>query len=291
MLSFNNSFTQFFTPTYGNCYTFNVRENGETLYATSTGDEEPLALTLNVEGDEYVGALSPYLGVILQVHHPDIMPFPIEHGEKMSPGFSTNIGISKKQFLRLGEPFACLKLCEANTSIEKCGCVKPIYDINPSCDPFNETDRACLKEMEESSLEKALLECKCYPPCSETVYEYSSSFSVWPSEQSWIFLKQDLENRTSRPIVSSLKYARENLLNVHIFYKTLGFRTTVEMEGYKLENLIGDLGGQFGLFVGMSLLSLVEVFELVIDLITRLLKRDHNNVRSISRKSHVETET
>lgn len=54
---------------------------------------------------------------------------------------------------------------------------------------------------------------------------------------------------------------------------------------------MGDLGGQIGLFVGMSLLSLVEVLELLFDLITRLLKRNQTNVRSINLRNRVETDT
>ncbi|XP_078692023.1 acid-sensing ion channel 1C-like [Branchiostoma floridae x Branchiostoma belcheri] len=64
-----------------------------------------------------------------------------------------------------------------------------------------------------------------------------------------------------------------NLLKLNIYYEALNYEQISESPGYEVENLLGDLGGQLGLWVGMSLLSAMEVVEIFADLFAILCKK------------------
>lgn len=50
---------------------------------------------------------------------------------------------------------------------------------------------------------------------------------------------------------------------------------------YKLQNFISDIGGLLGLFMGCSVISIVEVFYLITNLFLNLLQKRRKNVQII----------
>jgi len=52
-------------------------------------------LELNVEQDEYIGALTPEAGIRMDISTQGEMPFPMERGVSLSPGYATMIGLRK----------------------------------------------------------------------------------------------------------------------------------------------------------------------------------------------------
>lgn len=63
----------------------------------------------------------------------------------------------------------------------------------------------------------------------------------------------------------------EDYLQVNINYDTMRETTTTETRSLSTANLLASIGGQMGLFMGVSLLSVIEVFGELISL--RLLPR------------------
>ena len=59
----------------------------------------------------------------------------------------------------------------------------------------------------------------------------------------------------------------ENIVEVYVYYETLTYTNTVEEPKMSFEDLIGSLGGHLHLFLGMSLLSFAEIFELLASLL------------------------
>lgn len=64
-----------------------------------------------------------------------------------------------------------------------------------------------------------------------------------------------------------------NFLQVKVFYERLNFQEVKEQLSYKGINLIADIGGQLGLWIGVSVLTCCEALELVLLLIQSLFKR------------------
>ena len=57
------------------------------------------------------------------------------------------------------------------------------------------------------------------------------------------------------------------LVNINIFYETLVLETRETSDSYTVWSLISDIGGNTGLFLGLTLLSGVELLVLVVGLI------------------------
>lgn len=65
----------------------------------------------------------------------------------------------------------------------------------------------------------------------------------------------------------------ENLLQVNVYFKSLNVRTVEEdivYESFDDPNFVSAFGGALGLFLGISLVSAIEIFEFVLDLIINL---------------------
>jgi len=122
-------------------------------------------------------------------------------------------------------------------------------------------------------------ECNCHPPCDEFLYDVSYSLSKWPAsgyegdaayldifydemfrerfantsknESIWNYFRD--ENR-----YSTLKdFAR---LNVYIADSNV--IVTQETADFDPNQLVSDIGGQLGIWVGISVITLSEVVEL-----------------------------
>lgn len=52
-----------------------------------------LAVTINIDQDEYLGDIAPEAGVRVVVHSQDRMPFPEDEGVSVIPGQLTYVGI------------------------------------------------------------------------------------------------------------------------------------------------------------------------------------------------------
>ena len=58
-------------------------------------------MELNVEQDEYIGALTPEAGIRMDISTQGEMPFPLEKGVSLAPGYATMIGLRKVRFVSL----------------------------------------------------------------------------------------------------------------------------------------------------------------------------------------------
>ncbi len=68
-------------------------------------------------------------------------------------------------------------------------------------------------------------------------------------------------------------YISNNIVELHLYLQTNGIQMTTEVPDYPFANLLSDLGGVIGLYLGMTVISLVEFSELVIFLVYVYIKR------------------
>ena len=117
-----------------------------------------------------------------------------------------------------------------------------------SKDNKNETI-ACFRQFYALYVQNSsfLVDCVCPPPCKETLYE------------------------VSHKRVSDIGLKNSWLLKIRFKSKTV--QVMKEYERYSAEELISNVGGLCGLFLGMSILSLAEIaFHAVISIIKYSLK-------------------
>uniref|UniRef100_A0A1I7X698 Degenerin del-1 n=1 Tax=Heterorhabditis bacteriophora TaxID=37862 RepID=A0A1I7X698_HETBA len=103
-------------------------------------------------------------------------------------------------------------------------------------------------------------DCVCKQRCREIVHEVTFSTSKWPSGATDVRTK---ENR-GWSIVSSYYF---------VFYEQLNYELLQESEAYGLVNLIADFGGHLGLWLGFSVITVMEVAVLLVDVLSILFKR------------------
>ena len=54
-----------------------------------------LTLELNIEQENYIGVLAPEAGIRMDISTQGEMPFPLERGVSLAPGYATMIGLRK----------------------------------------------------------------------------------------------------------------------------------------------------------------------------------------------------
>lgn len=103
------------------------------------------------------------------------------------------------------------------------------------------------------------------------------SASVHAMEQ--IFTKWLRKFTTSMDAMKiDAKFYRKNFIHLHISYQEMGYQRIVQRPSYDYVALASDIGGNMGLLVGGSVISLFEVFDMVcISLCVVLNRRLHQN--------------
>ncbi|XP_072820291.1 acid-sensing ion channel 3 isoform X3 [Vicugna pacos] len=119
----------------------------------------------------------------------------------------------------------------------------------PVCSPQQYKD--CASPVLDAMLRKDA--CTCPSPCASTRYAKELSMVRIPSRASARYLAQK-HNRSEA-------YITENVLVLDIFFEALNYETVEQKKAYEVSALLGDIGGQMGLFIGASLLTILEILD------------------------------
>ena len=92
------------------------------------------------------------------------------------------------------------------------------------------------------------------PPCSETIYDMSVSQMTLSNA-----LLAQLERQLPQPTFTQ-QYIKDNLVWIQVNYDKIQFEKLTESKEMSFAQLLAAVGGSMGLFLGISLLSVVELF-------------------------------
>ncbi|XP_069815844.1 acid-sensing ion channel 2-like [Dendropsophus ebraccatus] len=59
----------------------------------------------------------------------------------------------------------------------------------------------------------------------------------------------------------------QNILVLDIFFEALNYETIEQKKAYEVAGLLGDIGGQMGLFIGASILTILEIIDYLYEVI------------------------
>ncbi|XP_035233772.1 amiloride-sensitive sodium channel subunit gamma-like [Stegodyphus dumicola] len=62
-----------------------------------------------------------------------------------------------------------------------------------------------------------------------------------------------------------------DMMGLLVFYKTLTITNMTETSIYSWEFLVANIGGNLGLFLGLSLITFVEIIEFIVDVLAKYL--------------------
>ncbi|XP_066436289.1 amiloride-sensitive sodium channel subunit gamma-like [Eleutherodactylus coqui] len=306
-------FSRFINYKFGNCYTFNslkptvYQENpasAELLNITKAGFMYGLHLELFIQQTEYVKDMTPAAGIRLLIHDQTHMPFPEDDGVNVPPGAETDIGMMKVHIERLKSPYSsactdgedirnfykdvygagytrevCKRTCAQQNIIHNCGCTHwefadPKEPEAPKCNLSNTAVRRCVK-IYEFKFAHDQLNCHCPLQCKEEIYELTVSGSQWPSSAFIENFAKDLKEwgEHMKDVADNPALIRDNFVKVVVYFKQLNFEFIEEEPSMTELNLISNMGGLVGLWVGFSICTLAEFLELLLDIILLFLRR------------------
>ncbi|XP_077863988.1 uncharacterized protein LOC144349047 [Saccoglossus kowalevskii] len=287
-----SDFHQFQDDVYGNCYTFNHGLDQNALKtASNTGSEFGLKLTLFTEQSEYISIFGQESGVRFMVHDPFTPPFLEDEGIDAKTGTATSVILKQREEKRTSPPWgnctddeyvdsgeyrysliACQKDCLHSRMYEYCGCVDTFYQNKRQCDVFNKTQDVCAQLM-YFFYQKGKLGCMCQQPCSVTQYQKMLSLTSWPSSTFSPRLLSSLMAVNPKIRTLSGYDVSMNLARIKIYFESLNFERVLEVEDYPYTQLMADIGGALGLWVGLSIITVVEFAEFIYEIILSLIKK------------------
>jgi hypothetical protein len=108
-----------------------------------------------------------------------------------------------------------------------------------------------------------------------------ASYTDYPSEAYAESLMQNPKIQAkyaSNPADLTYDSLKRNLVQVSVYYGDLGYILYEELENMSLEDLISNIGGTLGLFLGMSFLSFMEILDVILQIIFYKKPSDNNKV-------------
>ncbi|XP_036316015.1 amiloride-sensitive sodium channel subunit beta [Pipistrellus kuhlii] len=287
------NFTSLFHPDYGNCYIFNWGMAEQALPSSNPGVEFGLKLILDLGQEDYVPFLTSTAGARLLLHEQRSYPFVKEEGIYAMSGTETSIGVLVDKLERKGKPYsqctangsdvpvhnlyrgyntsysiqACIRSCFQEHMIRNCSCGHYLYPLPPGekyCSSRDFPDWVyCYSQLRRSPAQRETCIGMCKESCNDTQYKMTISMADWPSEASedWIFhvLSQERDQSTN------ITLSRKGIVKLNIYFQEFNYRTIEESAANNIVWLLSNLGGQFGFWMGGSVLCLIEFAEIVID--------------------------
>uniref|UniRef100_A0A8U8BUI8 Uncharacterized protein n=1 Tax=Geospiza parvula TaxID=87175 RepID=A0A8U8BUI8_GEOPR len=251
------NFTQIYHPDHGNCYIFNWGMDEEALNSSNPGAEFGLKLILDISQQDYIPYLSSAAGARLMLHQQKSFPFLKDQGIYAMAGTETSIGVL----------VACLRSCFQNHMVEICGCGHYMFPLPEGVNYCNNEDNPgwayCYSSLRSSIKQRQICIDSCKETCNDTQYKMTISMADWPSEASedWIFHILSYE----RDMSTNVTLDRNGIIKLNIYFQEYNYRTISESAATTIVWLLSSLGGQFGFWMGGSVLCLIEFGEIIID--------------------------
>lgn len=244
-------------------------------------------------------------GLHIMIHNQSTLPLAINNGMRISPAFESYIGIKRTFTNRLDQPYSnclkslkpfsnyssvlfkyfddlniatytqelCLRLCYQDKLIDLCGCC----DLNT---PSIRNVSYCASDQQlfcqngfkykfETSDVGQLCSYSCPTECNSISYDSSVDTAYFPT-LTYLRSLSVLSNLPSLfPKDQSLlaDFARQGYLKVIINYDDISYTSLDDNPQYTIQDLLGNIGGQLGLFIGISFLSFIEFLQLFVEIV------------------------
>ena len=241
-------------------------------------------------------------GVHVIVHNSTLDPRP-EDGVVVSSGEETNIIVNRVFDSQLDYPYSncklnlntlnaidsefyrkiflsnktytrkyCRELCFAAELVRKCNCTN-IFEININ---YCGDENSCAMNTRDSDKNSNCVQL-CPSECDTIFYSLSLSHSDYPNPKYAELLKTlpiikskfstnspDNERLNfNKSINTDYSELKKSIVSIKVFYDELKYTKVSQIEKMSLEDLVSNLGGIFGLFMGASFMSFFEIFEAI----------------------------
>ena len=310
----SSDFIWSFDQYYGNCFIFNsgVDSNGKKVGLKESAIAYPLyglnlELYVNIHEEFLVnqnGSING-LGGLIRLGNSSYSTYYLDDGIFLSPGYNTYISMDREFKSSLAKPYSdceidsnsplfipgydiynliaeseyaysqqlCIMQCNQKYLINKYNCTSfhflslynvsfcsfPVMDLIDQSDNFD--NRKCFPQ--------------CPLECNQNLFKTAiSAYQLKVNKE--VSRIQKNSNLASDFINRSIDVStvEQSLVKVVIYYGSLSFTETTELPRVDLVTLLGSIGGNLGLFLGISVFSLCEIFEAIIEIYFKLKDKD-----------------
>ncbi|XP_077988552.1 epithelial sodium channel subunit alpha-like [Glandiceps talaboti] len=199
---------------------------------------------------------------------------------------------------------SCMKSCYINRVVEECGCIDGLYpspseDVNLSvCRYDNMTDFKCKERIDlEYQTQSPSMKCDCPHPCHSVSYRTEYSSALWPTDNTVDYLNAMLSKRNYRlhemvemATATGEDLVRHNMVKLRIYYQDLNYQIVTHSADYRVADLMSDIGGQLGLWIGLSILTLAELIEFVYAVLRLLVRSCLRHKKSSESVHHTDVD-
>jgi len=189
----------------------------------------------------------------------------------------------------------CIDLCKDVEVLNQCNCTQGfVLPDRMQCSdnvfkiPVNDFGENCIEKVNNNFYKKEFKKCLplCPRECEAFTYEVSLSFSEYPSDSY-------LEVILNKPLLLSKfpvdKQNKENIkksvIAINVFYRDLHYTEVSQLPKSAIADILASLGGNLGLFMGVSLLTLIEGIQVFLGLfyisLRHVYKSRKNKVKDV----------
>ena len=277
--------TEVFEPVFTNlgiCYTFNSGRVRPLFQSSVTGQRQGLQLVSNINQSNTTTILN--LGLIITINAQSEHPVPANLGIGVPARRNALIRMEQRDiqdetkrnctcssqsnyeptfnFLS-GASYSestCLVDCMHSRIADKCECIIARSFYSPGIARYSQLPDCTLEKI--CCIVDALTfpqdTCNCRSACSFTQYETSVSYSSLPAEE--------LRSLAARFGLESTLFP-DDFLTVSVYFETLNVQNQITRSVYSVTALLSDIGGQLGLFLGLSVISVLQFGDWIIKIL------------------------
>ncbi|GFR90424.1 acid-sensing ion channel 2 [Elysia marginata] len=268
---------------YGKCYIFNA-DKQNVRKSKMSGFRESLKVMINIQNQKSFFSQYMEAGIFLLINEQGAMLVPQLDGNTIRPGVSAKIKLTRTDHIRLPFPYkafsnsycedteaenyfnklstnhiyshtACQTECAVKSHIKHCGC-KGFNDVGdfPICSVKQYL--TCYVRSASTFSQAELIACGCREQCKTVSYELEVFYADFAST----FIQEAaIQDKLTIP-----NNVPTSFIEATIFFKSLHIQTLEQQPAISMADIIGKVGGQMGLFLGVSLLSYVEIVEAIL---------------------------
>ena len=171
----------------------------------------------------------------------------------------------------------CLTFFHQNEIAEKCNCYEKPFDDNinlPHCDSVEQLK--CVNQIWEYIKEKGYINLYskyCPVECNIVTYPLTISTSSYlsnPNSMKKLFNKTAQSSKFSNDMLNYDK-TKNKVLALNVYYDKLEYTLINQEPKFQILDLVSNIGGLLGLFLGVSLLSFLEIIEFTLEIVFLLV--------------------
>jgi hypothetical protein len=167
----------------------------------------------------------------------------------------------------------CLSKCILQKIIVACGCITMLLRM-----PFNNTMKLCSSNQEYDCWgnyiydlnQSVTADCysNCPDVCNEVEYDIKSYISLYPTRYYTNVLYKWAQNRK---IALNQSDVQDSFLKLNVYYHAMYYTSMVETLAKSTIDIFSDFGGTLRLCLGLSIMSFIEILELLFNLASVLV--------------------